>query len=472
MLEAFDGLDSAATATNLHFQSTEHFRCIILAILIESAMTSNIVFSLQALNQFEQRFARQMAEDVVVISREMLAMKNILQIVFPQAETTLIQSFPEGFRRRDGEFILLLEVTQNGATTPAVVKLGPASKLQKELDNWQSCRPKGLTHDIVLMNLEPIRNDQGELIALAYADAEQLIGVDQTMNLEDAMLESVQLGVPTVESVADLLFQLYQRLGLLLYRHSFNDTPPQSVNAPKPQAPFTKIDSHWFDNLDAWERQPGEAFSCRSSIPTKLDNSPWERHFRDSAFMLRYVSGQAEPWLFIPQMLRGRAHGDLHGRNVLVGRVGDRVLWPAVYDYGDMGANNLIAWDFVKLETEFKQRAYPLIFSTNRFTDQVVEFETNLHIATETARNTATWPRLSESSTPTERMQWLLLQLRRNAMDHLSPQGRSRLWLAEYYFVLAVYGLNAARFENLTPIEVRGAYLSSGCAAARYLPMP
>lgn len=431
----------------------------------------NILFSLQARNQFEQRFAQQMAEDVAVVDRETLELTKILRTVFPDAETTLIQSIAEGFRRRDGEFILLLEVTQNGATTPAVVKLGPADKLKKELDNWLSCKPKGLTHDIVLMNLEPIYDDQEKLIALAYADAEQLIGVDQTMNLETAMLEAVRLGVPTIESVADLIFQLYQRLGLLLYRHSFNDAPPASVEEPNEQGLFTRIDSHWFDNLEAWEKNPGEAFSLRSSIPTQLDNSPLEKHFRDPAYMLRYVSQYTEPWQFIPQMLRGRAHGDLHGRNVLVGRVKDRVLWPAVYDYGDMGTSNLVAWDFAKLETEFKQRAYPLVFSSAGFTAQVIEFEKNVHIATEMARNTGTWPRLSEPSSSSDRMQWLLLQLRRNAMDHLSQQGRSRLWLAEYYFVLVVYGLNAARFGNLTPVEALGAYLSSGCAAARYLPI-
>lgn len=434
-------------------------------------MTPNILFSLQARNQFEQRFARQMAGDIGVIAHEAHSLAEILQSVFPNAETTLIQSIAEGFRRRDGEFILLLEVTQDGATTPAVVKLGPAKKLQKELDNWRSCRPKGLTHDIVLMNLEPRTNAQGELIALAYADAEQLIGVDQTMNLETAMLESVRLGVPTVESVADLIFQLYQRLGLLLYRHSFNDVASQSGDASMPTQ-FAKIDSHWLENLEAWERNPGEAFSLRSGIPTLLDtNKEWAKHFRDPAYMFRYITSHDQPWLFIPQMLRGRAHGDLHGRNVLVGRVGDRVLWPAVYDYGDMGTNNLIAWDFVKLETEFKQRAYPLVFSSSRFTPQVVEFEVKLHIATEKSRETATWPRPPEPTTPADRMYWLLLQLRRNAMDHLSQQGRSRLWLAEYYFVLSVYGLNAARFENLTPIEMLGAYLSSGCAAARYLPL-
>ena len=53
-------------------------------------------------------------------------------------------------------------------------------------------------------------------------------------------------------------------------------------------------------------------------------------------------------------MLRGCAHGDLHGRNILVGIVRDQAMWPTVFDYEDMGPCNLIGWDFVKLETELK----------------------------------------------------------------------------------------------------------------------
>ena len=67
-----------------------------------------------------------------------------------------------------------------------------------------------------------------------------------------------------------------------------------------------------------------------------------------------------------------------------------------------------------------------------------------------------------------DRLKWLLLQHRRLAGQHLTQKDRSQLWLMEYYFLLAVYGLNAARFENLTPIEQKAAYLSAGCAAARF----
>ena len=65
-------------------------------------------------------------------------------------------------------------------------------------------------------------------------------------------------------------------------------------------------------------------------------------------------------------MLRGCAHGDLHGRNILVGIVRDQAMWPTVFDYEDMGPCNLIGWDFVKLETELKIRAYLDVFGGGR----------------------------------------------------------------------------------------------------------
>ena len=55
-------------------------------------------------------------------------------------------------------------------------------------------------------------------------------------------------------------------------------------------------------------------------------------------------------------------HGDLHGRNILVGIVRDQAMWPTVFDYEDMCPCNLIGWDFVKLETELKIRAYVDVF--------------------------------------------------------------------------------------------------------------
>ena len=333
-----------------------------------------------------------------------------------------------------------------------------------------------MRHDLVLMTLEEGRDQEdGTLLGLVYTDAQQLIGVDETLPLESALLDSARLGVPTPESVADSLFHLYERLGLLMYRTS--DPMKPSVNG----SGFTldKVDKHLSTNLEAWEASSGPAFDCRAATSTFTDLSPLGDHFRDPVSFLKFLrqaEGESSDIIpeLIPTILRGFAHGDLHGRNVLIGRVGDRVLWPAVFDYGDMGADKVIGWDFVKMETEFKIRAYPHIFpeatTIPSFVPEVVTFENKLFERTELCRDSCRWPAKPDKATPEDRFAWLILKIRQHAETHLGyRKNRSREWLAEYYFLLTVYGLNSVRFHNLTPIEFLGAYLSAGTACARYL---
>ncbi len=106
----------------------------------------------------------------------------------------------------------------------------------------------------------------------------------------------------------------------------------------------------------------------------------------------------ARQW--VPRMLRGCSHGDLHGRNVLVGVVRNRALWPAVFDYENMGPCNLLGWDFVKMETELKIRAFPELFpggSDADFVRQVQQFETGLADLTEQYHTQSHWPDLERS---------------------------------------------------------------------------
>ncbi len=151
------------------------------------------------------------------------------------------------------------------------------------------------------------------------------------------------------------------------------------------------------------------------------------------------------------------------------------MVWPAVFDYGDMGTDNLIGWDFVKLEAEFKLRAYPDLFPDRviPFAEQVLRTERDLHEETEQRRNERRWPTAPTDDTRLARLRWLVLTIRRHAAQHLGLYcNRSGEWLAEYYFLLAIYGLNAIRFENLTEVQRLAGYLSAGAAAARYVNDP
>jgi hypothetical protein len=185
------------------------------------------------------------------------------------------------------------------------------------------------------------------------------------------------------------------------------------------------------------------------------------------------VEGRPAVRDLVPRMLRGCAHGDLHGRNVLVGIVRDRARWPAVFDYERMGPDNLLAWDFVKMETELKERAYPTLFpneSPSPYIRAVQDFEVRLAQQTEACYNGARWPEVEDRAEPASRLRALLLALRQQAALHLGhDRGRPREWLDEYYFALACYGAQVGRFANLNRPELIGAFVSAGVATARYL---
>jgi hypothetical protein len=415
----------------------------------------------------------------------MTTLNHRLQQLFPGARAVVVQDQHLGYRRHSEEFILLVEVDGSNRPGRHVVKLANEQRLNAELAAWESCRPHGLRHDLVFMTLDPCR-DGDHLLGLVYADAQQFLGVRAT-SLEDAFLGAVCHGTPSPASLADVFAQLYERVGHLLYQVSF---------VHDPGAPGFVLDvPHLETSLAAWSRTDGEPARVRQYV--NIWAAPDRGAFRDPVDYLECVCqgvpwqgdpieeeegpvhqpacqlGDPEPGDLVPRMLRGCAHGDLHGRNVLVGVVRDRARWPAVFDYEMMGTRNLLAWDFVKMEHELKVRTYPSLFSNERasqFIRAVQDFEVRLAQQTEACYNGARWPEIDDRAEPLDRLRTLLLALRQQAALHLgTDRNRPRQWLDEYYFILACYGIHVGRFDNLNRPELLGAYLSAGVATARFL---
>jgi len=205
---------------------------------------------------------------------------------------------------------------------------------------------------------------------------------------------------------------------------------------------------------------------------------PWQK---DDQSVCQPVAGVGLPLPeeLVPGMMRGCAHGDLHGRNILVGQVHGRVLWPTVFDYEDMGPCNWIGWDFVKMETELKTRIYHRLFRgplarrqedgelEQHFVESVAAFEQDLAAETERCHRNNTWPGVSEAATAEERLKAVLLEIRHRAAIHLGVNfGRPNRWLEEYYFLLGCYGVSVARYGNLLDKESAGAMVSAGVAFA------
>jgi hypothetical protein len=426
---------------------------------------------------------------------------------------------------------MLVEVEGIPSPGTRIVKHGPPDDMQTELDAWASCRPEGLRNDVVLMTVEG-RWDGGELVSLVYDDAQQAIGVDQTVALEDAMLDAVLFGNPSVASVRQVLFAVYERLGQLLYRVSYDDRgrEPGQREVPADERHFV-IRRLW-ESLQRWDirlrlprggRQPEfprepfpHAIGIRNEVRDfELTDPPVL--FTDPVNYLAYVKalttwfvprGEVDgtdnrlwhplpptfpggandrPADLIPILRRGRAHGDLHGRNVLVGIVHDEALWPAVYDFEHMRPDNLIAWDFVKLETELKLRALNRIFPRTPmglFHPMAMTFEDGLNRWTMHCDNGQRWPRPDELpatlpvgvpgrraddsrvAEPLARLRNILLEIRHRAGVHLRYRADAPFeWFRQYLFLLMCYGVSSVRFTTLGLQELTAAYVSAGVAA-------
>jgi hypothetical protein len=440
-----------------------------------------------------------------VLQAEMDRINELLQRAFPKAASLVVQERFQGFRPREGQHIVLVEVDHGDESGPFVVKIGPVETLEKEKHAWDCCRPVGLRNDLVFLPLmegtrEP--KDQHapdkEWMCLVYGDAQQFIGVDTTTTLEEAALKSVRFGVPLVESICVVIVELFERIGHLFYRQSFEDDPGKQgyvFDLPK----LHKLDK----NLELWRTSTSHRVIRRTvdAVVNRernelLDAGATQKQNRllDPAHYLEYVlkhitwkdnEGQEHlpttqypsdyqgmrPGItdLIPHMMRGCAHGDLHGRNILVGIVRERALWPTVFDYEDMGPCNRVGWDFVKLETELKIRAYPELFPSQSTTpiSSILKFETELAELTQGCHGGAPWPPISDDGKE-NRLRSILLQIRQMAAIELEQnRDRRERWLEEYNFLLACYGISTARFGNLGAQERLGAYISAGVAVAR-----
>lgn len=442
---------------------------------------------------------------------EMTGLNGFLEASFPDEEL-VVQNVMSGYRPKPDQHTLLVDVLPRERGDPPecdcqrhspgayVVKIGPTSKLEAELDAWETCRPEGLKVDLVFLPLHAGHRQAGgnnPRMAIYYGDAHQFLAVERVVPFEEAALGAVLYDHPRSTSVGLVLWELYERIAHLLYVQSFEDDPSAAAapggeqpsaegNVPAPQNPLARI-KHLYDALDAWKLQEPYCTE-RTRINSTLSGA---RHgpgeFIDPVDYLNSVrevldrpqvppTGTGRFPLptaadVLPKMLRGCAHGDLHGRNILVAEVRGKILWPTLFDYEDMGPCSLLGWDFVKLETELKIRAVAEIFDGEEgpYLRAVQEFERDLGLATEARHHgTKAWGVVVGATEPVERLRQIILEIRHRAAVHLGiERGRPNDWLEEYYFLLACYGVCTVHFGNQNRRQRWAAYVSAGAAAAR-----
>jgi tetratricopeptide (TPR) repeat protein len=437
----------------------------------------NVYWLIRAQRGLKEALAEQLADDRDnrQFQERCQAVSGKLARTFPRAEAIVVRDRLRGYRSRPDSHVLLVEVIPQAGPgretvcaaeedlTAHIVKVGDPAELAKELDGWRSCKPCGLTHDSILMPLRagaPGEPPDGRPASLVYDDAYQVLGAGEVVSLEQAVLDCCRWGSPSLASIEQVLRQLFERLGTLFYNRSYVPAAAAELGLPL---------ERW---LNAWDEHtapdaPHRAEQLRCRRETLGFLSRQRDTFLDPCDYLRSV---ARCPAFVPRLLRGCGHGDLHGRNVLVGLVQGEASAPAVYDYEDTGPDKLIGWDFVKMETELKVRALPLLLSgpETGFIERVHRFEVELAERTEQIHDQGSADDDVAGPPELRRLAAVVLEVRRQAKLHLGTRrNRAREWLEEYYFLLACYGVCAGRYATYQRRHLIGAYNAAGVAARR-----
>jgi hypothetical protein len=399
--------------------------------------------------------------------------------------------------------ILGVEVKLASGFDTHIVKIGVPARVARDFDGWQEC-----LHGIEFTSrifLPVQRHDlPGGRVAIVYRDAYTLFGPDrvksQPVPLEEAVEWAVQDDRPTLASVERALIQTYTDLGRWLYHLSKEDA---GATAEFYQARLRKALPNW---------------TPATATPAQRTLADWRFELRRDAIWLfcgkdapdsEHAAVYLDPCDYVafalaagtmPATLVGRGHGDLHGRNILVGVQRGEVDYPAVVDYGEMGTRNVLVWDFVKLETELKVRLLPLLFRDADTRQSVLQqskrarpaspdpgddgasradrlefafrFERLLAERTAKIQGRADaedrQPPGGRGIGKAARLLGILLRIRQEAALWLGYElGRQHRWLEEYYFALAAYGLVHARPDwDYEARQAECALVSAGVAAA------
>lgn len=467
-----------------------------------------------------------------------------LGIVFPAVrvlEITVHDCLGGYSADQNRKVILAVEVRTSAEIHTHMVKLGTTTEVETDYEGWRRCAGNRLIGGRIFVRVELAPLPQGRA-AVVYDNAYTLFGLDQKTQypefLDDVAWWSITDDKPDPISVERVICQVYGDLYRWFYTSGKSDThatrkfykrrldnalPYWSSQNRQLGADWT-LPGHRTEAVERIEELRGDALWLLGGLdrpestdpPAYLDPLDYLCWAFATDAALPDEPEQTSPAALrtVPPTLTGRSHGDLHGRNILVGNQRGEVEFPVVIDYGEMDDANVLVWDFVKLEMELKTRvltrlqgdaaARDGVLAARRRTNQppreaapsvpfdhnervradragrlafLFDFEcrlaheTNLILAEEDADARMPPGRKREffNNQKIDRALAILLRIRQEAALWLGYRqtGRHSLWLEEYFFALAVYGLATAKWANYTSAQVECALVSSGVAAAR-----
>jgi tetratricopeptide (TPR) repeat protein len=310
------------------------------------------------------------------------------------------------------------------------------------------------------MSLRPgATTRDGQPQTIVYEDARQRLRAARLINLEDAVLTCCRWNDPECGSIEHVLGELFLEMRKHLYQRAHAENDPQKLS----QLLLTRLEK----GIAAWRSPHSQPDDCRSAIMKELPGS-----VPDLLDPLDYVPRLLEHKRHLPEVMIGCAHGDLHGRNVLIGTDQDKATFAAVFDYEDMGTDLVVGWDLVKLETELKVRAYEKVFpgEESDFIQSVYQFEQRLAADTVKRSKSLTWGLATSREKSDDRLFAMLVALRSRAKECLAFEPRrSHSWLHEYNFLLAAYGLYVGKFEeNYGRRQFLSAFISAAVAGEQH----
>ncbi|HZZ79846.1 MAG TPA: tetratricopeptide repeat-containing protein [Gemmataceae bacterium] len=424
----------------------------------------------------EERLAAALRQTTQQVGTPQQAQADIsarLAAAFPRAIHVVVLDYYVGFKHRPGEHILQAEVKRPGDTSSLVVKIAGPERLLREKKAWDHAKMvQGGNPVFMPLHACPEGAADDALVAIAYLHAEKAIGADTTTWLEAAVRDCVCYHSVNLQSIISVLHDIYSQTGRLYSTGRLEPagqtciwtTPTRRVDGERHAlAPTFDL---WNTTGKRTRQQVNASFTVGST--SFIDPVDAFRHWDQ---MLKLPNAPAD---LLPMVMRGLSHGDLHGRNSIVGIDKDRqASFPTLFDYESIHPDNLIGWDFVEMEVELKSRIYEKIIPhTNRsaWIRKVQEFEAELNFRTRHCHNNRSWPGgQADATTPEARLMAVLLAIRQEASTVLMSRPRTPAaeWLREYLFLLGCYGLMAVRYENQTELQLAAAFVTAGMAASR-----
>lgn len=425
--------------------------------------------------------------------------------VFPTADAVIVDGcLPGQTSDQSTEVVLGVEAQYPDRHEKHVVKLGVRDRVKNDYEGFQQCLQGQPFASRTLVRVS--RHDlAGNRAAIIYENAWKFYRDDtegEACSLVQAVERSVKTNEPEPPSIERVIRQVYDDLKRCFHFLGNADSRKAACFYQRRL------------NKKAWQRWQDEAW--RERLRRNLIWLCCGRDAPDADQPAAYLDPcDYVHWALktkrakgLPESLVGPAHGNLDGRNVLVGIERGEAEHPVVFDYGRMSPRNVLAWDFVKLETELKMRLLRDLYDDDEVRKKLCPgpdapddwrkyldpqrpsvllerddfpvgrlafgfwFERKL---AELTRQIAVAPATEKvdltGNAKLDRALAILLRIRREAAQSLGSRpyssGGAHPWRDDYYFALAACSCYTATLDARDHLTAGLALVSGGVAAAQ-----